>query len=101
MYANPSWREDYVTQLAVGGVDGTLVRRFRKLPRARIVRAKTGTLDDVIALSGYVLGPSPERVFAFSYLANGVSGKHTQARGLVDQLVEILAAQLYAAAPKP
>lgn len=100
MYANPSFRDDYVAQLAVGGVDGTLVRRFRKLPRARIVRAKTGTLDDVIALSGYVLGPSPERAFAFSYLANGVSGKHTQARGLVDQLVELLAAHLYAA-PKP
>jgi D-alanyl-D-alanine carboxypeptidase/D-alanyl-D-alanine-endopeptidase (penicillin-binding protein 4) len=100
MYANPAFRDDYVAQLAVGGVDGTLVRRFRKLPRARIVRAKTGTLDDVIALSGYVLGPSPERAFAFSYLANGVSGKHSQARGLVDQLVETLAAHLYAA-PKP
>jgi D-alanyl-D-alanine carboxypeptidase/D-alanyl-D-alanine-endopeptidase (penicillin-binding protein 4) len=97
MYANPSWRDDYVAQLAVGGVDGTLVRRFRKLPRARIVRAKTGTLDDVIALSGYVLGPSPERAFAFSYLSNGVSGKHSQAKGLVDQLVEMLAAHLYAA----
>jgi D-alanyl-D-alanine carboxypeptidase/D-alanyl-D-alanine-endopeptidase (penicillin-binding protein 4) len=95
MYANPSFRADYVAQLAVGGVDGTLVRRFRKLPRPRIVRAKTGTLDDVIALSGYVLGPSPERAFAFSYLANGVSGKHTQAKNLADQLVEMLAAHLY------
>jgi serine-type D-Ala-D-Ala carboxypeptidase/endopeptidase (penicillin-binding protein 4) len=99
MYANPSFRAEYVAQLAVGGVDGTLVRRFRKLPRARIVRAKTGTLDDVIALSGYVLGPSPDRGFAFSYLANGVSGKHTQAKNLVDQLVEMLAAHLYGAAP--
>ncbi len=98
MYANPSFRDDYVASLAVGGVDGTLVRRFRKLPRARIVRAKTGTLDDVIALSGYVLGPSPERAFAFSYLSNGVSGKHTQAKNLVDQLVEMLAAHLYGAA---
>jgi D-alanyl-D-alanine carboxypeptidase len=58
-------------------------------------------LDDVIALSGYVLGPSPDRVFAFSYLANGVSGKHTQAKNLVDQLVEMLAAHLYGAAPPP
>ncbi|HKU42321.1 MAG TPA: D-alanyl-D-alanine carboxypeptidase/D-alanyl-D-alanine-endopeptidase, partial [Polyangiales bacterium] len=79
MYANPSYRDDYVAQLAVGGVDGTLARRFRKLPRARIVRAKTGTLDDVIALSGYVLGPTPDRAYAFSFLANGVSGKHAQA----------------------
>jgi D-alanyl-D-alanine carboxypeptidase/D-alanyl-D-alanine-endopeptidase (penicillin-binding protein 4) len=96
MYANPSFRADYVAHLAVGGVDGTLVRRFRKLPRARIVRAKTGTLDNAIALSGYVLGPSPDRAYAFSYLANGVSGKQSQARGLADQLVELLAAQLFA-----
>jgi D-alanyl-D-alanine carboxypeptidase/D-alanyl-D-alanine-endopeptidase (penicillin-binding protein 4) len=61
----------------------------------RVVRAKTGTLQDVIALSGYVLGPTPDRAYVFSYLANGVTGKHAQARGLIDQIVEALAAQLY------
>jgi D-alanyl-D-alanine carboxypeptidase/D-alanyl-D-alanine-endopeptidase (penicillin-binding protein 4) len=95
VYRNPALRDDFVAALAVGGVDGTLAQRFRSLPLPRIVRAKTGTLDDVIALSGYVLGPTPERAYVFSYLANGVSGKHPQARGLVDQIVEALAAQLY------
>jgi serine-type D-Ala-D-Ala carboxypeptidase/endopeptidase (penicillin-binding protein 4) len=100
MYANPALRDEFVAHLAVGGVDGTLARRFKKTPQARIVRAKTGTLDDVIALSGYVLGPSPERAYAFAYLANGVSGKHAQARTLIDQLVDTLAGHLFSA-PKP
>jgi serine-type D-Ala-D-Ala carboxypeptidase/endopeptidase (penicillin-binding protein 4) len=96
MYANPSLREDFVAHLAVGGVDGTLARRFRNLPLPRIVRAKTGTLDDVIALSGYVLGPRPERAVAFSFLANGVSGKHAQAKDLIDRAVEAIASELFA-----
>lgn len=96
MYGNPSLRDDFVAHLAVGGVDGTLARRFRSLPAPRIVRAKTGTLDDVIALSGYVLGPQPGSAVAFSYLANGVTGKHTEARDLIDHMVEAIAAYLYA-----
>jgi D-alanyl-D-alanine carboxypeptidase/D-alanyl-D-alanine-endopeptidase (penicillin-binding protein 4) len=95
LFRNSSYRADFVSHLAVGGVDGTLARRFRNLPASRIVRAKTGTLDDVIALSGYVLGPTPERVIAFSFLANGVSGKHNQARELSDHVVEAIAGQLY------
>jgi D-alanyl-D-alanine carboxypeptidase/D-alanyl-D-alanine-endopeptidase (penicillin-binding protein 4) len=95
LYRSSSYRDDFVASLAVGGVDGTLARRFRNLPATRIVRAKTGTLDDVIALSGYVLGPTPERVIAFSFLANGVTGKHNQARDLSDHVVEAIAGQLY------
>src|SRR5262249_5891599 len=95
LYQNPSLRDDFVAQLAVGGVDGTLARRFRTLPATRIVRAKTGTLDDAIALSGYVLGPAPERAFAFSFIANGVAGKHSHTRDLIDHVVEAIAAHLY------
>jgi D-alanyl-D-alanine carboxypeptidase/D-alanyl-D-alanine-endopeptidase (penicillin-binding protein 4) len=96
MHKNPSYRDDFIAHLAVGGVDGTLARRFRNLPAPRIVRAKTGTLDGVIALSGYVLGPTPGQAFAFSYLADGVSGKHGEARDLIDKVVEALAVFLYA-----
>jgi serine-type D-Ala-D-Ala carboxypeptidase/endopeptidase (penicillin-binding protein 4) len=95
MYRNPSLRDDFVAHLAVGGVDGTLSRRFRSLPQPRIVRAKTGTLDSVISLSGYVLGPKPGEGFAFAYLANAISGKQGDARSLVDAVVEALAASLY------
>ena len=96
MYRGPDTRPEYLQQLAVAGVDGTLKSRLTDLPKPRIVRAKTGTLDDVIALSGYVLGPTPDRAIAFSFLFNGVSGKQWQARALADDLVRALAQHLYA-----
>ena len=59
------------------------------------MRAKTGTLDDVIALSGYVLGRTQERVFAFSVLANGVRGKQQAARDLADAVAMEVAMHLW------
>ena len=95
MYRDSGVRAEYLTQLAVGGVDGTLSRRLRELPHPRVVRAKTGTLNDVIALSGYVLGPAPERGYAFSFLANGARGKRARARAAADTIASILASALY------
>lgn len=94
-YRDPSIRSEYVAHLAVGGVDGTLAQRLRDLPAPRVVRAKTGTLNGVIALSGYVLGPRPERAYAFSFLANDVQGRHGPARGLADGIARALAEDLH------
>jgi D-alanyl-D-alanine carboxypeptidase/D-alanyl-D-alanine-endopeptidase (penicillin-binding protein 4) len=96
MYADMSVRPEYLAHLAIGGLDGTLANRFGTLAVARTVRAKTGTLNDTIALSGYVLGPAPERAVAFSFLANGVSGKHHAARTLADQIASSIAHYLWA-----
>jgi D-alanyl-D-alanine carboxypeptidase/D-alanyl-D-alanine-endopeptidase (penicillin-binding protein 4) len=95
MYNDPATRPEFVAQLAVAGVDGTLSRRLLQLPSPRIVRAKTGTLDDVVALSGYVLGRTPERVFAFSVLANGIKGKQQAARDLADSVALNVAQHLW------
>ncbi len=92
---NPALRSEYTSQLAVGGTDGTLHTRLTGLSHPRIVRAKTGTLDDVIALSGYVLGPRSDATLAFSFLLNGVRGKQSQARALADDMVRVLADYLY------
>jgi serine-type D-Ala-D-Ala carboxypeptidase/endopeptidase (penicillin-binding protein 4) len=85
---------DFVAQLAVGGVDGTLQKRFRK-GEPRIVRAKTGTLDDVVALSGYVLPPPGKSAVAFSFVVEGVAGRHAEARDRVDRCVDAIAASLW------
>ena len=55
--------------LPIAGTDGTLRRRARGA-RGR-VRAKTGLLSSVVALSGYAEGPDGERRI-FSVLLNGV-----------------------------
>ena len=55
--------------LSVGGVDGTTRNRFRGSSAAHRVRAKTGTLNGVSCLSGYV-GEGPD-VLVFSILVEG------------------------------
>lgn len=89
-WQNPALRSEFVAQLAIGGVDGTLHKRFRDRRAHRSVRAKTGTLDDAIALSGYVLGPPGKGALAYSILFNKVSGKASVARAAADKLVERL-----------
>ncbi|HVW29801.1 MAG TPA: D-alanyl-D-alanine carboxypeptidase/D-alanyl-D-alanine-endopeptidase [Polyangiaceae bacterium] len=94
-YWSPRVGADFVAQLAVGGVDGTLHARFRDRADDRTVRAKTGTLDQVVALSGYVLGPPGKSPVAFSFIADGVAGKHAEARDRIDKCVEAIAATLW------
>jgi D-alanyl-D-alanine carboxypeptidase len=56
--------------LAVAGKTGTLADRFLESPARERLRAKTGTLNTVTALTGFVnaqQGP----VLTFAYIANG------------------------------
>ncbi|MCZ2390055.1 MAG: D-alanyl-D-alanine carboxypeptidase/D-alanyl-D-alanine-endopeptidase [Acidobacteria bacterium] len=61
------WRDS----LAVGGVDGTLRRRFAGTAVSGNFRGKTGTLDQVSALSGYVKTAANEEI-VLSILVNNV-----------------------------
>jgi D-alanyl-D-alanine carboxypeptidase/D-alanyl-D-alanine-endopeptidase (penicillin-binding protein 4) len=90
-WLEPEVGPEFVAQLSVGGVDGTLHKRFRQEITRRRVRAKTGTLDDVIALSGYVLRDGGRPPIAFSILWNHVAGKQDRARKATDRLVEQIA----------
>lgn len=90
-YRDSAIQTEFLAQLAIGGVDGTLAKRFRNLRGTRVVRAKTGTLDNAIALSGYVLGPKGKGPIAFSVLFNKVEGKASEARTAVDILVDKIA----------
>lgn len=68
---------EYVSSLAVAGTQGTIGFRMRDTPAERRLRAKTGTLRGVSALSGYVADPAGDLVL-FSALSqnikDGVSG---------------------------
>jgi D-alanyl-D-alanine carboxypeptidase/D-alanyl-D-alanine-endopeptidase (penicillin-binding protein 4) len=87
---------DFVAQLATGGVDGTLRGRFRSWSSKGAVRAKTGTLNSVAALSGYVLAPPGRDPVAFSIFVTEISGKVSAARPLMDKVVESAAKELWA-----
>lgn len=94
-YRDPATRPEYVAHLAVGGVDGTLRSRFRSLRSSRIIRAKTGTLNQVVSLSGYVLPPASRSAIAYSFIVTGLPGKHGESRRRIDRVVTALAEQLH------
>lgn len=91
-YADASRRDAMINHLAIGGVDGTLVRRFGEAELRAKVRAKTGTLDDTVALSGYVLRDGVAPPLVFSILVSGIRGRHGELRPLVDAVVREIAA---------
>ncbi len=55
---------EFMTSLAVGGIDGTIRSRFQGTEAVGLVRAKTGTLTGVSALSGYVGDKDDQLVFS-------------------------------------
>lgn len=75
------WRRS----LPIAGVDGTLAQRLRGTPAQGRVIAKTGTLGNVRALSGYLLRPDGA-VWVFSVLVN----HHGRTVGEVDRVVDAL-----------
>jgi D-alanyl-D-alanine carboxypeptidase/D-alanyl-D-alanine-endopeptidase (penicillin-binding protein 4) len=91
---------DFVASLAVAGTQGTIRHRMRDGPALRRVRAKTGTLRGVSALSGYVVDPR-EKVLAFSILVEGYGYdvRVAQIWAIQDQIVEALASDGESFAP--
>jgi len=83
----------YYASLPIAGVDGTLKSRMIGTPAQNNVHAKTGTLSQARALSGYVTGRSGQ-LYVFSLLMNNFPGNARSAGTVQDQFVEYLAAHL-------
>ncbi len=68
-----AWRQpympEYVASLSLSGLDGTLTRRFRNTNLIGQAHLKTGSMDDVTALAGYLQSRSGRR-FALVALQN-------------------------------
>ncbi len=94
-YQDTAIAPEYVAQLSIGGADGTLHGRFTSEHARHAVRAKTGTLDDAIALSGYVRPPPGRSPIAFSILFNKIPGHAAGARGAADRLVRAIIRDVY------
>lgn len=77
----------FIGLLPVGGEDGSLGYRFRGVPNAAAIRAKTGTLSHVSALSGYIMGAGQPRL-AFSVMVNHANMHSSTARGILDKIME-------------
>lgn len=85
------WFEDWKSSLPVGGVDGTLAGRFTQASLKGHVFAKTGTLGEARALSGYIDCASGRTVI-FSIMVDN-HAPHSRADEItMDRIVAAIAA---------
>ena len=80
---------EFMASLAIGGRDGTLWSRFRDEKQVDRLRGKTGTINGVHCLAGYIDGPNG-KTYAFAYLVNRLRGGISRARKAHDQFVGTL-----------
>ena len=74
MYERFPLAPEYLSSLGIAGKDGTLKYRFDGTEAVGRLRAKTGTLENVSALSGYVQAAGGEK-FIFSMMVNDYPGR--------------------------
>jgi D-alanyl-D-alanine carboxypeptidase/D-alanyl-D-alanine-endopeptidase (penicillin-binding protein 4) len=69
------WFESYYASLPVAGIDGTLEDRMKNTAAAGRVHAKTGSVEHVRTMSGFVDTLGGRRL-VFSFLSNNQGGKN-------------------------
>ncbi|MCW8803905.1 MAG: D-alanyl-D-alanine carboxypeptidase/D-alanyl-D-alanine-endopeptidase [Ignavibacteriaceae bacterium] len=82
--------ELFYNSLAVAGVDGTLKNRMKNSPAQNNVHAKTGTLNGVSNLSGYVTAKNGH-LLTFSILIQNFVNDYSTARNFQNKICELLA----------
>jgi D-alanyl-D-alanine carboxypeptidase/D-alanyl-D-alanine-endopeptidase (penicillin-binding protein 4) len=97
IYMDPHHRGPFIDALPTGGVEGsTLARRFVGTRAAGNVHAKTGSIANVRALSGFVQTADGEPV-VFSIIANNF----TQPPAVIDATIDLAVERLANFARKP
>jgi D-alanyl-D-alanine carboxypeptidase/D-alanyl-D-alanine-endopeptidase (penicillin-binding protein 4) len=81
-YGSP-YMPEYLSSMALSGMDGTLTRRLGDSRLRGNAHLKTGSLDHVSGIAGYVLGSSTDRYSVVVFV------NHTDAhRGTGDEVQE-------------
>ena len=97
--ARQPWFAAWRTALPVGGIDGTLHKRFKTSLRGRVF-AKTGTLGESSALAGYVVTNSG-RTRTFAIMVDNHTPMSSAHHAVVDAIVEAIAADDAGSTPAP
>ena len=79
---------EFTSGLPIAGVDGTMKNRL-KGDEGKWVRAKTGYLDGIIGLAGYIGRPNKEPL-VFVMMFNGGFDQGLAARSLFDEMIKQL-----------
>lgn len=78
----------FINSLASPG-EGTLQSRFSGMKLANQVRAKSGAINNVRCLSGYVINPNTGHKLAFSVMVNEIEGESRPAMKLAEDVVAL------------
>lgn len=90
MYQDPRHRDPFMAALPVAGTDGTISTRMRRTRAEGNAAAKTGSISNVRALSGFVRTRGGETL-AFSIIANDFVIPSATVNWIADVAVETLA----------
>jgi PBP4 family serine-type D-alanyl-D-alanine carboxypeptidase len=96
MHSNPKF-DGAIQGLPVGGISGTLIHRFIKTaPQAvGLVHAKTGSINGVVSLAGFI--DSADHKYVFAIIADRLRysfAAESAARATIDKLLGRIAAPL-------
>ena len=85
-----AWKEptmpEFVSSLAIAGRDGTLRKRFRRGKGRGRMHLKTGSLQNVSSIAGYVHSESG-KTFAVTVLINGRNVNYDSGRDIQDAVL--------------
>lgn len=85
IWQREEWRNAFASTLPIAGVDGTLRNRMKGTSAEGVLRAKTGSLSGVSALSGYTVTAEGEEL-VFSMMMQHYLVRDSAVRGVQDRI---------------
>ena len=87
---NTTYRPEFISSLSITGVDGTAKNRLKYKAASGYAHIKTGTIDDVSAIAGYVHAKSGRE-----YIVSGMLNRKLAHKGHGKELMNALVAWVY------
>jgi D-alanyl-D-alanine carboxypeptidase/D-alanyl-D-alanine-endopeptidase (penicillin-binding protein 4) len=84
------WAPEFLSSLPIVALDGTMRRRLRASPAAARARVKTGSLDGVVAIAGYVPDANNEQCVVVAFINHELAGNGA-GRAALDALIDWVA----------
>jgi len=85
-----NWSPEFQASMPIVAVDGTMRRRLHDSPAAGRARMKTGTLNNVVALAGYVQDAHGQQCVLVAMINSNLAG-NGRGRAVLDALVDWVA----------
>ncbi len=92
-YKDSKLQENFLSTLSIMGVDGTMRRKFRNSDIAGRFIGKTGTLNGVTSLSGYLYplrSEDKQPSYIYAYIMNGKGKDFWKQKKLFQDILELL-----------